>query len=94
MFYGVDGILIDRLVTSPGSGVFSVAFGHQTEDLVIAGISITNLDFNGVGFTNFVLQTTDTITGDNGDEIPEPATILLLASGLVGLAGFRRKRRK
>lgn len=34
---------------------------------------------------------TDNITGGI-QPIPEPATILLLGSGLVGLAGFRRKR--
>jgi PEP-CTERM motif-containing protein len=42
------------------------------------------------------IDCTITIDGDSGsiDPVPEPTTILLLGSGLIGLAGFRKKFKK
>jgi hypothetical protein len=40
-----------------------------------------------------ILAATKIPDGDGG-EIPEPATMLLLGSGLIGLAGYARKRMK
>lgn len=58
-------------------------------DVPIGKISINELrgDVDDVGYDDFRL-------GNQGAPIPEPATMLLIGSGLIGLAGVRKKFKK
>jgi PEP-CTERM motif len=85
----------------PGIGVGETAtFYFNLTGTGISSLGATdfasNNNFAAVRFRGFADGGSDKVTGGGGGgaQVPEPATIFLLGSGLLGLFGFRKKIRK
>lgn len=84
--YGADGGILGSITNSQTGIEFYGLFDNGGAN--IAGISfyITGNEPAGFVIDNFTFGNADVIRG-----VPEPGTLLLLGSGLLGLAGLRRR---
>ncbi|MFA6009503.1 MAG: PEP-CTERM sorting domain-containing protein [Desulfobacteraceae bacterium] len=76
----------DSVVVNCGQDIFSGTGISNLEDVVIADSNNSELFYENDDVSD--------VADDSTAPVPEPATLFLLGSGILGLAGFGRKKQK
>jgi hypothetical protein len=85
-FFDISGGLIDSVTLSSNNSFFQ-SFSLTNGAPLIAGVSITNTDLNGLGFGFITYNTVD------AQSVAEPKSLLLILSGVISLFTLSRCRR-
>lgn len=94
-----NGLVVDSLNDSTGNALQGVSITTNLLGWDISRLTFdqdtANFNWNGLSFTADSYFLAELDFGDSGNApVPEPATMLLLGTGLTGLVGTRIRRRK
>lgn len=81
-------------VTALGMGSYSIIESNDGYDILRFEVNSKWGDVGSFGFHWATTCANDVIEGGYSAPVPEPSTILLLASSLIGLVGIRKKFRR
>ncbi|MFO1095038.1 MAG: DUF642 domain-containing protein [Planctomycetaceae bacterium] len=83
---------VNQVFTQPGSPLYQKAWGLKTLDF-IAIAPTTTLSFSSLDGSGYWGPLLDNVDVNAVNTVPEPASFALLSTGMLGLIGFRTRRR-
>jgi hypothetical protein len=91
-----DGVITGAEILAEQDGTSGDRFGEGSNVYVNLFFGPDDQKFTAFEFrtTGIAFETDNIVTGVTSSAVPEPASVLLLGIGLIGLAGVRRKFKK